>query len=168
VRSTRLRIQVDGRTSSGYSLKDVCARVGLPARRVIDWAEKQVVRPELADTTGSGNPRQYSVTNLLEFAVANELVQLGITVRRVATYLETMRTTLPGFWKRAGAMRLALGPDGTLTTVGYSDTGMDHWRRFASRRYPRVGISVVLDLDALRERLDLPPAARPRRAARSR
>ncbi len=131
------------------------------------------MRPELADTTGSGNPRQYSATNLLEFAIAKELVGLGIGARQVERFLRIVRRELPGFWELAGAIFLARAANGELTFVHFSPVAHgNHWQDFVSEATPKrdVGTWIVLDLDVLRERLELHPAAsaRPRRATRSR
>ena len=61
---------------------------------MIDWAEKQVVRPDLEDTSGSGTPRRYSDANLLEFAVAKELVAVGLPVSRIKKLLDLVKSSV--------------------------------------------------------------------------
>ena len=142
----------------GYSRAAVCTRVGLQPRQVIDWAEKGVVRPEIADTVGAGKPRLYSEDNLIEFVLANELVGLGLPVRGAARFLRFLRTRPPGFLNTIGALRLARTRDGRLHVAGLSPRGARHWEMLASaRRSPRpsddIVLWVVLDLDAARRRL---------------
>ena len=142
----------------GYSRAAVCAKVGLRPRQVIDWAEKRVVRPEIADPVGAGKPRLYSDDNLIEFVLASELVGVGLTVRGAARFLRFLRTRPPAFLRNIGALRLARTRDGRLHVTGLSPRAARHWEVLASaRRSPRppddVVLSVVLDLDAARRRL---------------
>jgi len=142
----------------GYSRAAVCAKVGLRPRQVIDWAEKRVVRPEIADPVGAGKPRLYSDDNLIEFVLASELVGVGLTGRGAARFLRFLRTRPPAFLRSIGALRLARTRDGRLHVTGLSPRAARHWEVLASaRRSPRppddVVLSVVLDLDAARRRL---------------
>ena len=142
----------------GHSRSAVCAKLGLRPRQIIDWAEKGVVRPEIADTIGAGRPRLYSDDNLLEFAIAHELVGLGLTVRGAARFLRFLKARPPGLLGNTGALRLARTRDGRLHVVGLSPRGARHWEVLATARrlVPRVGEDVVLwmvlDLDAARRR----------------
>jgi len=136
----------------------VCAKVGLRPRQVIDWAEKRVVRPEIADPVGGGKPRLYSEDNLIEFVLASELVGVGLTVRGAARFLRFLRTRPPAFLRSIGALRLARTRDGRLHVTGLSPRAARHWEVLASaRRSPRppddVVLWMVLDLDAARRRL---------------
>ena len=142
----------------GHSRAAVCAKVGLQPRQVIDWAEKRVVRPEIADPGGAGKPRLYSDDNLIEFVLANELVGVGLTVRGAARFLRFLRTRPPAFLRTIGALRLARTRDGRLHVAGLSPRGARHWEVLASTRRSQrppddVVLWVVLDLDAARRRL---------------
>src|SRR5689334_372768 len=99
---------------AGYSLADVCRLVGLKPRQVIDWAEKRVVVPDLADTTGSGTPRLYSASNLIEFVLVRELVRLGVTVGRTAGFLDVVRAHEMGLWATVRAVRFGRDPSGAM------------------------------------------------------
>jgi len=142
----------------GHSRAAVCAKVGLQPRQVIDWAEKRVVQPEIADPVGAGKPRLYSDDNLIEFVLANELVGVGLTVRGAARFLRFLRTRPPAFLRTIGALRLARTRDGRLHVAGLSPRGARHWEVLASTRRSQrppddVVLWVVLDLDAARRRL---------------
>jgi hypothetical protein len=142
----------------GHSRAAVCAKVGLQPRQVVDWAEKGVVRPEIADTVGAGKPRLYSEDNLIEFVLANELIGAGLTVRGAAHFLRFLRNRPPAFLRTIGALRLARTRDGRLHVAGLSPCGARHWEALAaprrSQRPPEdVVLWVVLDLDAARRRL---------------
>src|SRR5215813_758861 len=112
----------------GYTLKDIAARVGLSPRTVIDWAEKEVVRPDRAEGRGSGNPRVYSERNLLEFAVAKELVSIGFPVRRVKHLLDLFKHKTPWMWKHVGGIVLELAPSGEFYLVQYTEQGDNIWQ----------------------------------------
>jgi len=143
----------------GFTLRDVCGRLGLRPRQLIDWAEKGVVRPEVADTLGAGKPRLYSEDNLLELVLARELIETGFTVRGAARFLRFLRTRPSSFFRTIGAVRLARTRDGRFHVAGVSSRGADHWQGFA--RLKSSGLSenqevlywVVLDFDAARRRL---------------
>src|SRR2546428_5319734 len=104
----------------GHSRAAVCAKVGLQPRQVIDWAEKRVVRPEIADPVGAGKPRLYSDDNMIEFVLANELVGVGLTDRGAARFLRFLKTRPPAFLRTIGGLRLARTRDGPLHPVGLS------------------------------------------------
>src|SRR5436309_13672362 len=141
----------------GHSRAAVCEKVGLQPRQVVDWAEKRVVRPEIADPVGGGKPRLYSEDNLIEFVLASELVGVGLTVRGAARFLRFLRTRPPAFLRSIGALRLARTRDGRLHVTGLSPRAARPWEILAARRSQRpaedVVLWVVLDLDAARRRL---------------
>src|SRR5262245_56539199 len=140
-----------------FSHRDVCTRVGLTGRQVIDWAEKGVVRPDVADTTGAGRPRRYSEDNLVEFVLARELIGAGFTVRRAERFLRFLRHRPMTLLRTVGAIRLARVRDGSFRVGGLSFRGRDPWKDFASRPPPaaceNVVCWIVLDLDAARRRV---------------
>ena len=149
----------------GYSLRDVCARLEIPPRRVIDWVEKAVVRPDMADTSGSGTPRLYSETNLLEFAVARELVAVGITVRRVSELLQLLRRETRAhqraLWAEFGTLRFARMLDGSVKYAGSSPPGEDPWKFYGSevaslgRSFADGVVWMIIDLDSVRAKMQM-------------
>lgn len=145
--------------AKGHSRAAVCAKVGLQPRQVIDWAEKGVVRPEVADSVGAGKPRLYSDDNLLEFVLANELIGVGLTVRGAARFLRALKARPPGLFRNTGALRLVRTRDGRVHVIGLSPRGARHWevlataRRLTPRPTDDAVLWVVLDLDAARRRL---------------
>jgi DNA-binding transcriptional MerR regulator len=140
-----------------YSHKEVCAKVGLSGRQVIDWAEKGVVRPEVADTVGAGRPRRYSEDNLVEFVLAKELIAAGFTVRRTERFLRFLKNRPTSLLRNLGGLRLAKSATGQFQVSGMTFRGHDPWRAFAARSGPRDEsvVWIVLDLDAARRRLGL-------------
>ena len=137
----------------GYSLKDVCQKLGLPPRQVIHWAEAKLIRPHIADTTGTGTARRYSPDNLVEFVLARELVGVGLTVPRVKKFLQTIHKKAPWFLENASGIELLRQRDGVLRVVGVRWAGRKRWGRFKSAR-AREGVTWIrLDLDAARREI---------------
>ena len=75
----------------GYSGKKAAEIVGITYRQLDYWARTDLIRPSMADASGSGSRRQYSYRNLLELKVIKNLLDSGIRleqVREVFTYLQ--------------------------------------------------------------------------------
>jgi DNA-binding transcriptional MerR regulator len=138
--------------AEGDSLKDVCRKIGVPSRQVIHWAETGLIRPDIADTSGTGTARRYSKRNLLEFIIVRELTELGLTVPRVKRFLRLLNR-YPGFLAEAGGIELLRQRNGRLRVVGVRPPGRQRWGRFKSA-HGREGVTWVrLDLDAARKEI---------------
>ena len=73
-----------------FSGKKAAEIVGITYRQLDYWARTDLVRPTVADATGSGSRRQYSYRDLLELKVVKTLLDAGIkleSVRSVFSYL---------------------------------------------------------------------------------
>ncbi len=74
----------------GFSGKRTAEIVGITYRQLDYWARTDLVRPTLADASGSGSRRRYSYRDLLELKVIKSLLDSGIRleqVRKVFAYL---------------------------------------------------------------------------------
>ncbi len=74
----------------GFSGKRTAEIVGITYRQLDYWARTDLVRPTVAEATGSGSRRQYSYNDLLELKVIKSLLDAGIRleqVRKVFSYL---------------------------------------------------------------------------------
>ena len=74
----------------GFSGKKAAEAVGITYRQLDYWARTDLVRPSLADASGSGSRRLYSYRDLLELKVIKTLLDSGLrleSVRDVFTYL---------------------------------------------------------------------------------
>ena len=74
----------------GFSGKRTAEVVGITYRQLDYWARTDLIRPSLAEATGSGSRRQYSYNDLLELKVVKSLLDSGIRleqVRKVFAYL---------------------------------------------------------------------------------
>ena len=79
-------------TVQGFSGKRTAEIVGITYRQLDYWARTDLVRPSLADASGSGSRREYSYRDLLELKVIKSLLDSGIRleqVRKVFTYMRT-------------------------------------------------------------------------------
>ena len=75
---------------SGYSGTQAAKIVGITYRQLDYWARTDLIRPSLAEATGSGSRRRYSYRDLLELRVIKTLLDAGIrleSVREVFSYL---------------------------------------------------------------------------------
>ncbi|MET0147003.1 MAG: MerR family transcriptional regulator [Ilumatobacteraceae bacterium] len=83
-------------TEPGYSGTQTANIVGITYRQLDYWARTDLLRPSLAEATGSGSRRMYSYRDLLELRVIKTLLDAGIrleSVREVFTYLRRHVTT---------------------------------------------------------------------------
>ncbi len=83
-------------TEPGYSGTQAAKIVGITYRQLDYWARTDLLRPSLAEATGSGSRRRYSYRDLLELRVIKTLLDAGIrleSVREVFTYLRQHVTT---------------------------------------------------------------------------
>ena len=74
----------------GFSGKRTAEIVDITYRQLDYWARTDLVRPSLADASGSGSRRRYSYRDLLELKVIKSLLDSGIRleqVRKVFAYL---------------------------------------------------------------------------------
>jgi DNA-binding transcriptional MerR regulator len=73
-----------------FSGKKAAEIVGITYRQLDYWARTDLVRPSVADATGSGSRRRYSYRDLLELKVVKTLLDSGIkleSVREAFSYL---------------------------------------------------------------------------------
>ena len=78
-------------SEEGFSGTKAAAIVGITYRQLDYWARTDLVRPSLADATGSGSRRMYSYRDLLELRVIKSLLDAGIKLESVRTAFEYLR-----------------------------------------------------------------------------
>ena len=79
-----------GTIEQSFSGTKAAQIVGITYRQLDYWARTDLVRPTLADASGSGTRRQYSYRDLLELRMIKNLLDAGIkleSVREVFSYL---------------------------------------------------------------------------------
>ena len=65
---------------------------GVPQRTVQYWTERGLVIPDIADTTGTGSKRLYSVLNCIEIGIINSLTESRFHlkfIKKIMTYLRS-------------------------------------------------------------------------------
>ena len=79
-------------SEQGFSGTKAAAVVGISYRQLDYWARTDLIRPSLADASGSGSRRLYSYRDLLELRVIKSLLDAGIKLESVRTAFEYLRT----------------------------------------------------------------------------
>lgn len=77
-----------------YSGKKAAEIVGITYRQLDYWARTDLVRPSVADASGSGSRRQYSYRDLLELKAIKTLLDAGIKLESVRTVFAYLRDQL--------------------------------------------------------------------------
>ncbi|MEM9037963.1 MAG: MerR family transcriptional regulator [Actinomycetota bacterium] len=85
---------VEGMTAEGFSGKVAATVVGITYRQLDYWARTDLVRPSLADASGSGSRRRYSYRDLLELKVIKTLLDAGIKLEQVREVFRYLRDEL--------------------------------------------------------------------------
>ncbi|HEY7627682.1 MAG TPA: MerR family transcriptional regulator [Ilumatobacteraceae bacterium] len=79
-------------SEQGFSGTKAASIVGISYRQLDYWARTDLIRPSLADASGSGSRRLYSYRDLLELRVVKSLLDAGIKLESVRTAFEYLRT----------------------------------------------------------------------------
>jgi len=79
-------------SKQGFSGTKAAAIVGISYRQLDYWARTDLIRPSLADASGSGSRRLYSYRDLLELRVVKSLLDAGIKLESVRSAFEYLRT----------------------------------------------------------------------------
>jgi DNA-binding transcriptional MerR regulator len=77
-----------------FSGKKAAEIVGITYRQLDYWARTDLVRPSVADATGSGSRRRYSYRDLLELKVVKTLLDAGIKLESVREAFRYLRDQL--------------------------------------------------------------------------
>jgi DNA-binding transcriptional MerR regulator len=77
-----------------YSGKKAAEIVGISYRQLDYWARTDLVRPSVADATGSGSRRRYSYRDLLELKVVKSMLDAGIKLESVREAFGYLREQL--------------------------------------------------------------------------
>jgi DNA-binding transcriptional MerR regulator len=77
--------------TEGFSGKRTAEIVGITYRQLDYWARTNLIRPSLADATGSGSRRRYSYRDLLELRIVKQLLDAGIKLETVRDVFKELR-----------------------------------------------------------------------------
>jgi DNA-binding transcriptional MerR regulator len=80
--------------AEGFRGSQVCTLVGITYRQLDYWARTGLLRPSIADATGSGSQRRYSYGDVLELKVIKRLLDAGLKLRQARQAVECLRGDL--------------------------------------------------------------------------
>ncbi len=80
--------------TEGYRGPQVCSLVGITYRQLDYWARTGLLRPSLAEATGSGSKRLYSYRDLLELKVIKQLLDAGVSLQSARRAVDCLRQDL--------------------------------------------------------------------------
>ena len=78
---------------AGYSGTQTAKIVGITYRQLDYWARTDLLKPSLAEATGSGSRRLYSYRDLLELRIIKTLLDAGIKLESVRDVFNNLRET---------------------------------------------------------------------------
>jgi DNA-binding transcriptional MerR regulator len=79
---------------AGYSGTQTAKIVGITYRQLDYWARTDLLKPSLAEATGSGSRRLYSYRDLLELRIIKTLLDAGIKLESVRDVFNNLRDTV--------------------------------------------------------------------------
>ena len=101
----------DAPPDPGFRGPQVCSVVGITYRQLDYWARTGLLRPSIADATGSGSQRRYSYSDVLELKVIKRLLDAGLKLQQARQAVESSGVTSGSTWPPpTGAGRHPVGP----------------------------------------------------------
>ncbi len=79
---------------AGYSGTQTAKIVGITYRQLDYWARTDLLKPSLAEATGSGSRRLYSYRDLLELRIIKTLLDAGIKLESVRDVFNNLRESV--------------------------------------------------------------------------
>ncbi len=76
---------------TGFSGSQTAKIVGITYRQLDYWARTDLIRPSLAEASGSGSRRQYSYHDLLELRMIKTLLDAGLKLESVREVFSNLR-----------------------------------------------------------------------------
>jgi DNA-binding transcriptional MerR regulator len=111
----------------GYRAPQVCKFVGITYRQLDYWARTELLRPSLQEASGSGSQRMYSFTDLVQLKVIKRLLDAGMSLKRIRSAVEILRTQLASDEPLADVTLLSDGH--TIYAAHSADEVVDVFRR---------------------------------------
>src|ERR1044072_4675133 len=75
----------------GFRGPQVCKIVGITYRQLDYWARTDLIRPSIADASGSGSRRGDPYQDLLELKIVKQLLDAGIKLEMVRKVFDELR-----------------------------------------------------------------------------
>jgi DNA-binding transcriptional MerR regulator len=127
---------------TSYSGTRTAQIVGISYRQLDYWARTDLVRPSMADATGSGSRRAYTYRDLLELKTIKKLLDAGLKLESVREVFKYLREHLD-----VDIVAAHLVIDGSQVLLCQGDQLIDVVRR-------GQGVLNVLSLEGLKGELD--------------
>lgn len=111
----------------GYRAPTVCKLVGISYRQLDYWARTDLLKPSLQDAKGSGSQRLYAFTDVVQLKVIKELLDAGMSLKRIRQAVEILRQQLRSSRPLADVTLLSDGQ--TIYAARSADDVVDVFRR---------------------------------------
>ena len=85
----------------GYIRKEASDITQIPARTIQYYTDRKFVTPGVADPTGRGTTRRYSLKNLVELSLVKELSGHGYTLEKIGVIMGKVSGSLDKYWNKS-------------------------------------------------------------------
>ncbi len=106
------------RETGGYRAPQVCKLVGITYRQLDYWARTNLILPTLQRAHGSGSQRLYSFTDVVQLKVIKNLLDAGMSLKKIRSAVEILRAELDSDQPLADVTLLS---DGQTIYAAHSD-----------------------------------------------
>src|SRR5664279_4476512 len=89
-----VEVNREAAAAEGFRGPQVCSLVGITYRQLDYWARTGLLRPSIADATGSGSQRRYSYSDVLELKVIKRLLDAGLKLQQARQAVGCLRGEL--------------------------------------------------------------------------
>src|SRR5664279_127052 len=89
-----VEVNREASAAEGFRGPQVCSLVGITYRQLDYWARQGLLRPSIADATGSGSQRRYSYSDVLELKVIKRLLDAGLKLQQARQAVDCLRGDL--------------------------------------------------------------------------
>lgn len=80
------------RPERGFGSMSACRIAGITYRQLDHWAKQGLVRPSLAEATGSGSRRVYSYGDLVTLRAIKRLLDAGLRLNRIRSVIDNLNS----------------------------------------------------------------------------
>jgi DNA-binding transcriptional MerR regulator len=140
-----------------FSGKRTAEIVGITYRQLDYWARTDLIRPSIAEATGSGSRRRYSYRDLLELKVVKTLLDSGIRLESVRDAFDYLRDQLGE--DIASANLVINGERSVVVRSGDELIELLQRGQGVLNILPMAGVKEEVDAAIVQMRLPLPQAA---------
>ncbi len=118
---------MDNANQLGYRAPQVCSLVDITYRQLDYWARTGLLQPSLRQAAGSGSQRLYSFTDVVQLKVIKNLLDAGMSLKKIRSAVEILREQLASDRPLADVTLLSDGH--TIYAATSPDEVVDVFRR---------------------------------------